>query len=155
MTRTQRSPRGKFLGGFMSYELSIQEKEGYLHFQITGENQFETVKSYLDALYQECVNRGCSSILVEENLSGPGLRMLDIFGIAEQGSQLASSKIRRVAYVDRNFEHSYDNMKFAATVASNRGLNVRLFSSVMEAEQWLRLSILGHNTEVMELQRRD
>ena len=121
------------------YELSIQEKEGYLHFQVTGDNNFETVKNYLGAIYEECVQRQISSILVEENLQGPGLKVMDIFQIAEEGSLRAGSEIRRVAFIDQNDEHSYANMKFAVTVASNRGLNVRLFSSVSDAEEWLRV----------------
>ena len=122
-----------------AYQLSIQERDGYLHFQVTGDNQIEVVKKYLAEIYQECVKRGVSSILVEENLQGPGLRVLDIFRIVEQGSQGVPSQIRQIAYGDTNPEHSETNLKFARTVASNRGLNVRLFSTVTEAEEWLLL----------------
>jgi hypothetical protein len=125
----------------VSYELSIQEKEGYLHFQVTGDNDKETVQNYLAAIYEECVRRGISKILVEENLRGPGLRVLDIFRIAEEGGLSTGSGIKRVAYVDANPEHSYSDMRFATTVASNRGLNVQLFSTVQAAEEWLRLTL--------------
>lgn len=126
----------------MSFELSVQKKENYLHFNVTGENHPETVRNYLAAVLKECELRGYSSVLIEEDLRGPGLKVLDIFKIAEEGSQLAASQIRKIAYVDKNHEHSYVDMKFAATVAANRGLNVRLFIGVSEAKEWL----LGTNT---------
>ena len=134
----------------MSYELSVEQKEGYLHFHVTGDNEKETVKNYLAAIYEECVRRNISAILVEENLQGPGLRVLDIFRIAEEGGQTVGSAIRRVAYVDANQEHSHTNMKFATTVASNRGLNVRLFSTVKDAEEWLRLPVRDENQSTIE-----
>jgi hypothetical protein len=49
-----------------------------------------------------------------------------------------SIPVRRVAYVDLNPEHSAANMEFAKTVAGNRGLDVRVFATVAEAEAWLR-----------------
>ena len=134
----------------MSYELSVEQKEGYLHFEVTGDNEKETVKNYLAAIYEECVRRSISAILVEENLRGPGLRVLDIFRIAEEGSKTVGSAIRRVAYVDANQEHSDTNMKFATTVASNRGLNVRLFSTVKDAEEWLRMPVRDENQSTIE-----
>jgi hypothetical protein len=134
----------------VSYELSVKEKEGYLHFQVTGDNEKETVKNYLAAIYEECLRRHISAILLEENLQGPGLKVLDIFRIAEEGSLTVGSAIRRVAYVDSNSEHSKPNMRFATTVASNRGLNVRLFSSVKDADEWLRLPVQDENQSVIE-----
>jgi hypothetical protein len=121
----------------VSYHLSIKERDGYLHLTVTGENQPETVKNYLAAIHQECLQRGVSAILIEENLRGPSLKFMEIFRIASEGSEQASSQIRRLAYVDSNLEHSYANMKFAETVAANRGLNVRVFPTVEDAVAWL------------------
>jgi hypothetical protein len=122
----------------VSYELSVEDKGQYLHFKVTGENGFETVRSYLTEIAQRCIEHNISSVLVEENLTGPGLKLLDIFRLAEEGSQKGAHQFRRVAYIDLNQEHSEMNTKFAATVASNRGLNVRIFSTVQEAEDWMR-----------------
>ena len=121
----------------MSYELTIREKAGYLHFLVTGENSPETVRGYLSEIAKTCQERNCPTVLIEENLQGPGLGLLDIFQISSQGSNQAWPHVRRIAYVDANREHSAADMKFAETVASNRGLNIRLFSNVQEAEQWL------------------
>jgi hypothetical protein len=45
--------------------------------------------------------------------------------------------ILRIAYVDTNPEHDPKTMKFAETVATNRGVNVRVFSGLEDAEKWL------------------
>ncbi|HET6268170.1 MAG TPA: hypothetical protein VFG11_10670 [Acidobacteriota bacterium] len=122
----------------MAYRLKITEKEGYSHIQITGENSLETVRNYLAEINRECRQRGFTHILVEEFLHGESLSIFDVFQIASQGSAEAAGFFRKIAYVDRNVEHSTMKMEFAETVASNRGLNVRMFSNTMDAEDWLK-----------------
>jgi hypothetical protein len=72
----------------MAYQLTIQQRAGYLHIRVTGENGPETV--------------------------------------------------RRIAYVDVNNEHSQSDMHFAETLAVNLGVNIKIFPTVSEAEEWLR-----------------
>lgn len=45
--------------------------------------------------------------------------------------------MQRIAYVDVNEDHNSALMKFAETVAVNRGINIRLFENVHDAERWL------------------
>jgi hypothetical protein len=42
-----------------------------------------------------------------------------------------------MAYVDINPEHDLGEMKFSENVAVNRGISVRVFATVQEAEAWL------------------
>lgn len=51
-------------------------------------------------------------------------------------STRAPSVFAAVAYVDVHAKN-HDNMKFAETVAVNRGVPVRVFGSVRDAEEWL------------------
>lgn len=60
---------------------------------------------------------------------------MDVFKIASEGSEHASGKLQAVAYVDVNAEG--DTMKFAETVAVNRQVPMRLFTTVAEARKWL------------------
>ena len=60
---------------------------------------------------------------------------MDVFDIAAEGSMRAPAQITTMAYVDMNA--GGDLMKFAETVANNRGLSVRVFSSVSDAREWL------------------
>ena len=47
-----------------------------------------------------------------------------------------AAKLRKIAYVDTS-QRDPDKMKFAETVAQNRGVNVRLFRDGDAARQWL------------------
>ena len=120
----------------MSYKLTVSEKPTYLHIRVMGQNSPQTVRAYLAEIHALCVQGNYSAILIEEDLQGPGLRLMEIFDIASKSSEWAWSP-RRVAYVDVNKEHSSSDMKFAETVARNRGRDIRLFESVEDAEEWL------------------
>ena len=64
--------------------------------------------------------RGCFRVLIEERLDGPRLKIQAVFEIVSQQAARAREVIQAIAYVD-----------------VNRGVPVRVFSSVAEAERWL------------------
>ena len=120
----------------MSYQLKIEQKPGYLHVIVTGENSKENVAAYLAELRGECIARGCFRALIEERLEGPRLRTLDVFEVIFKGSKQALGLYTAIAFVDVNAQG--DLMQFAQTAAVNRGIPVSLFSSVADAEKWIR-----------------
>jgi hypothetical protein len=65
--------------------------------------------------------------------TGPSLGRSDIFQVVSQRSP-QGAKLRRIAYIEAG---DPDMARFAETVALNRGVNVRLFESVTDAEKWL------------------
>lgn len=119
----------------MSYILTIDQKPAYLHAIVTGWNSRENVERYLEEIRRECAVRSCFKVLVEERLAGPRLAMKDVFEIVAEGSRAASKAFQAFAYVDVNARG--DLMQFAETVAINRGMPVRIFPTVPEAEKWL------------------
>jgi len=119
----------------MAYHFSAVEKPGYLHVKVSGDNKAETVWRYLDDVRSRCIQFSIFTVLIEENLEGPGLNVGDVYRVVSERA-IAFPAIR-VAYVDVNKTHSLENMQFAETVAVNRGLQVAVFSSVGEAEKWL------------------
>lgn len=120
----------------MSFEMTLTEKPGYLHAIVTGQNTLENVMMYLKELHQECEARSVNRVLIEERLSGRRLETWDVYQIAAEGSQRGAGRFDAVAYVDVNA--SGELMKFAETVANNRGIPMSLFSNVADAEAWLR-----------------
>ena len=119
----------------MAFELRLEPKQGYLHAVVTGDNTREDVFGYLRELLHACQLRHVTRVLIEERLTGPRLGPVDVFDIAVQGSTEAVGSLMTIAYVD---VHAVgDTMKFAENVAVNRGLPVRIFATVAEAEQWL------------------
>ena len=120
-----------------SYQLTVDKKPGYWHFCVTGPNRADVVRAYLADIYYACAQGECTAILIEENLAGRGLGLFDIFEVVTEGSEKTWPYIRRIAFVDANPEHSRPDMKFAETVAVNRGVNMHLFDNVGDAEAWL------------------
>ena len=118
----------------MSYTLTITQEADYLHALVTGSNSKENVAAYLEELRRECYARNSFRVLIEERLEGPRLRTMEVYQIVSEGG-LSQVRIDAMAYVAVNAEG--DLMKFAETLAVNRGLPVRLFSSVANARKWL------------------
>jgi len=119
----------------MSYQLQVIEKPTYLHAIVTGQNTVENVGGYLQEIARECEARKCFEVLIEERLTGRRLETWDVYQIASDNSALARGVFRAIAYVDVNA--GGDLMKFAETVANNRGIPMNLFKTVAEAEAWL------------------
>lgn len=127
----------------MPYTLTVTQEHGYLHFRVCGVNSVENVRDYLREVYSTCLQRQCSAVLIEENLSGPSLQIAEVFAIASAGSSATAPAVRSIAYVDMNPEHSKSRMQFAENVAVTRGINIRMFSALTAAEEWMRYHVAG------------
>lgn len=124
----------------MSYQLTITEKPGYLHCIVTGKNTMENVAAYLQELARECEARNSYRVLIEEHLVGRRLETWDVYRLVTESSARNLGKFQAVAYVDVNAEGEL--MKFAETVASNRGLPMNVFETISEAESWISSKVL-------------
>lgn len=119
----------------MEYHLSLVPHPGYLHVSVTGTHSAENAARFLREVREACASQGVSAVLLEVKFSGPSLTTGSIFSVISQES--AEGKLfRKVAYVDAS-DRDPAKIKFAETVALNRGVNVRLFASVEEAGRWL------------------
>jgi hypothetical protein len=125
----------------MSYQLTIVEKPTYLHAIVTGPNTVENVRGYLQELQRECQSRQIFNVLIEEHLTGRRLETWDVYQIAAEGSTRTRGLFSSVAYVDVNA--GGELMKFAETVANNRGVPMTVFATVAEAEKWLAGKLPG------------
>lgn len=119
----------------MSYNLTFEQKATYVHVTVIGQNSRETAALYVQEVLRECIARNCDRLLLEERLEGPRLPMLDVFEIVTDISKKALGRLKAIGYVDVNA--AGDLMKFAETVALNRSMPMRVFSTVAEAEKWL------------------
>jgi hypothetical protein len=118
----------------MACSLVFQPKPTYLHAIVTGSNTKENVRQYLSEVSQECKARGYSRVLIEERLEGPRLSMMEVYAIVSEGSLRGGGQLE-IAFVDVNAEG--DLMQFAETLAVNRAMDFRVFSTVAEAEEQL------------------
>lgn len=118
----------------MDYRVSFERHPTFIHATVTGTNSREAVIGYLGEILEECRRQKCFRVLIEERLEGPRLSTMEVFTIASEGAMRALGVFEAIAYVDERMGEMAD---FAETVAVNRGMPVRAFPSVAEAETWL------------------
>jgi len=121
----------------VDYRCAVEPRPGYVHLSVTGQNTAANVRRILGDMLAACTQHGCSRVLLEEHLIGPSLGMVEAFEIVSEGSATARSLVQQIAYVDTNPEHDSSLLDFVETVAVNRGVRVRVFATVREAEAWL------------------
>jgi hypothetical protein len=117
------------------YHLVLVEHPMYLHATVTGTHNAENALRFLTESFAACQKQGCSAMLLEFNLSGQSLDSTSIFDVVSKRTGDAV-KLRKIAYYD-NSDRDPAKVKFAETVARNRGVNVRLFQDLEAAKRWL------------------
>jgi len=118
----------------VTYKLILERRPTYLYAQVRGQNSPETVLAYLAELMEECHRRDCFRVLIDERLDGPRLEAGDVFSVASEGAMNALGVFHAIAYVDRHMGEMAD---FAETVAINRGMPVKIFLALAQAEAWI------------------
>ena len=119
----------------VGYRLAIEEHAGYVHARATGPRTPENARRFLKEAGEACLRAGKPSLLLEMGFSGPSLDRGAIFSVIS-GRAPDGLKLRRIAYLDAGAPDP-GGPAFATTVASNRGVNVRLFGDVASARAWL------------------
>src|SRR6185503_8510868 len=125
----------------MTLRMTVDQRPGYLQVQVSGENSVETVRNYIREVRRACLEHACPTVLIEENLQGPGLGLGEMYEVIREESLDRSPSIRRIALVDINPDHNPEDMKFGETAAMNRGMNFRVFPTVVAAETWIRREV--------------
>ncbi len=121
----------------MQYSFTSEAKDGFLHVRVRGDNNAAVVRRYIREMIRTCQQEGCPNVLIEEMLDGPRLSVGDVFAIVAEEGEGARGIVRHIAFVDVN-SSSPENMKFAETVASNRGASIGMFTRIADAEKWMR-----------------
>jgi hypothetical protein len=117
------------------YHLVLVEHPAYLQATVTGAHSAENALRFLTESFAASAKTGHTALLLEFNLSGSSLDSTSIFDVVSKRTGPAL-KMRKIAYYD-NSERDLAKVKFAETVARNRGVNVRLFQDLDAAKDWL------------------
>ena len=124
----------------MPYTLSIESKGSYLHATVTGENGRETVIGYFEEIRAICRTRDCYRVLVEERLTGPRFSFPELMQLAAEVTAQSGATFEALAYVDVFAED--DKVQQAAEQVVEPGSAIGVFTTVHQAERWLRVKEL-------------
>jgi len=115
------------------YTLTLEDRGEYLYALIGGDKlTAEIAKLYWDEIAEECFRLEKSKLLIEkdfrESVSAP--EMLDM-GVYVGGIMVN----KKIAFLDRHKNESINEL--GKKLARNRGVYLKLFTNLKEAEEWL------------------
>jgi hypothetical protein len=120
--------------GNMNVELQIQEMTDYLAARFTGPTkeawcQFASIAGH-------CKRAKKKKLLLDFTETHGDLSLADRHHIGDKAEIFMNYKLIKVAILGR--PEQFDYKKFGEMVARNRWLAARLFTSVEDAEKWLK-----------------
>jgi hypothetical protein len=116
-------------------QITFEPRNRYLYVLVEGDTQnYHVMKQYWQNIAQKRSEQNCRRVLLENDIPA-AVSITDMFKIVSELPGMGFS-LSRLAVVDRNPEHGQIN-EFAEVVASNRGIRMRTFSRVRDAEEWL------------------
>ncbi|CAN5857804.1 hypothetical protein BH24ACI1_BH24ACI1_14470 [soil metagenome] len=117
------------------YTLEFEQRPKYLYACVKGEkDSLEISLQYWKEIADECWRTGYRKVFIEEDINGE-MSIIEMYQFTSEIPNIGFSGIR-VAFVDRRLNQQELN-KFGELVATNRGLNGKIFNSSEEAEEWL------------------
>lgn len=120
----------------MAINYTIEADDGLLRVVAAGkDDNLRQVKDYGFAVLSAALSSRCTKVLCDERELIYSLGTFDSFESAKYISELAPD-IAKVAIVCR--PENIEDADFWETVAVNRGLHVRVFKTLAEAESWLK-----------------
>ena len=117
------------------FSIRFEQRSGYLYVFVSGPRDDLGVSTrFWERVHAQAVDSENSRLLVEEDFPNQ-LSTLELFEIAKRTTEMFGYRFK-IAHVDQNASDMELN-RFAETVAANRGLHMRVFSTVGAAEEWL------------------
>ena len=115
--------------------LKIIEKEAYVRFDYTGEFSQAAGKQCIDTMVEACRQLQIRQALLDCRKMTGEIQILESFMVAQYGGKMRGF-IAKTALVGREDQMFPDN--FVENVAVNRGVNLKIFTDIEEAKDWLK-----------------
>jgi len=125
----------------MSYELTYKHESDYLHVQATGISNVENQIAMAHDYFAECDKHGYGKLLLDVRgmTEGSDIGTVGSYNLIKRDIRaLAISSPLKVSVVD--LEELNEGSRFVENVAVNQGLNLRIFTDVDKAIEWLDVS---------------
>ena len=119
----------------MPLDFSIEVDGDQLLVTTSGfDDNVDEAVSYGEAIIGSCIENKCSKMLVDESKMTAVLDPVNQYQMVQRLKSLIPYELS-IALV-ANMEH-YEDTSFGGMVAENRGVNIRIFTSVEAALVWL------------------
>jgi hypothetical protein len=128
------------IGGGMSLELQTEEMPGHLAATFVSSGGFidsrvaDAVWRQFDLVAEHCNRTKNDKVLIDTTRAEGKVSFVERFLLGEKTRVFAFHGIK-VAFVDR--PERIDPQKFGELVARNRGVDIRIFSDLQAAKEWL------------------
>src|SRR5262249_52303389 len=118
----------------MSFQLQIEEMPAYLAARFTGFGKAEEIWSQFELIAGYCKSANKNKLLLDFTEARRELSLADRYFLGEKTQIFARYK-QKVAVLSKP-EH-LDPKRFGEMAARNRRVNVRVFTNIEDAEEWL------------------
>jgi hypothetical protein len=123
----------------VAYDLSFHDEDGMILVSISGKREKEELVSSARQAWREIARVGyekeIEKLLIVSSATG-NYPALDAFLINSRLDEYGVQRFWKIAFVNLD-QTSYPDVKFAETVAVNRGFNLGVFSNEADARRWL------------------
>jgi hypothetical protein len=117
------------------YNIEFDDRTDYLYAYVSGDkDSLDISRQYWREIADECRRTKKSKVLIVEDIK-ESVSTTETYQIASEISSMGFAGIK-IAFIDQHIEQQELN-EFGELVSTNRGLNVKLFNKVEEAEKWL------------------
>ncbi|MBN1392676.1 MAG: hypothetical protein JW947_07720 [Sedimentisphaerales bacterium] len=123
----------------MPYKVSYDEKDNIVLVKVSGKPIREEHISAQNEAFRLCRENNCQSMLVDLlDLNTENSSTMDCYNFGEILAAADLFPLTRIAHVlPKDDRKSIEDVKFAVTVAANRGRIIEVFNSLEKAKEWL------------------
>lgn len=122
----------------MSYELTYKKEKDILLVKASGMRSFKTVISIITDIQEICIKQNIPKVLVDVQELEGHLKTMEAYELPA----FIFPKIRDKSIIEKSaivdLEESRGYYSFFENVSVNRGFNLRIFSNIKDAVEWLR-----------------
>jgi hypothetical protein len=120
----------------MSIKYSFKVQRDLLRVTASGkDDNLEEVQAYGMAIIEAALTSKCKKVLCDERSLEYSLGIMDTFQCAKFMSENAPTVGKAALVYDLK---QINDIKFWETVAVNRGVTIKIFNNIKEAERWLK-----------------
>lgn len=121
----------------MSYTIEIDEKENLIYLTLKGLISLKAGIASRKELAQFVKKTGIKKVIVDQSEGRVDVTISELFEFHSSHNEVLPNQIKIAIIVSK--EEIADNMKFAENVAINRGIDIKVFTSVNEGIKWLNI----------------